>query len=277
MNVQRTLIDWYHKHGRHDLPWRTTNDPYKILVSELMLQQTQVPRVIPAYKAFIKQFPTMKHLATAPRRDVLAAWQGLGYNNRATRLHALAVFLHAQKKSLPRTREELLTLPGIGPYTAGAIMIFAYNTPSLSIDVNVRRVLKRLFWTKRARPKNTDIEQQAQNILGRKPYDVQSALMDLGSSYCTARNPKCTFCPLAPLCKSRGVRPDEQQQQQPRFADSTRWWRGQILKRVLQSPVTRKQLFTTIKGDNKERFTAAVEKLIAEGLLTEQRGKLTIA
>jgi len=140
--IQKIVWAHYEKYGRHNLPWRKTRNPYRVLVSEIMLQQTQVARVIPKYKAFLKQFPTLESLSKAPLRDVLIAWQGLGYNRRAKALHALAeLVVTAHKGRMPTMFEELIRLPGIGPYTAGAVCAFAYNTPVPILETNIRTIL----------------------------------------------------------------------------------------------------------------------------------------
>ncbi|MDD9954444.1 MAG: A/G-specific adenine glycosylase [Candidatus Woesearchaeota archaeon] len=253
------LLTWYKENGRHELPWRKTRNPYKVLVSELMLQQTQVPRVIPKYKAFLKQFPTLKKLAQAERADVLRAWQGLGYNSRAARFHALAKAI----TKLPETREELLQLPGIGPYTAGAIMIFAHNKPAASVDVNVERVIKRLCWKQTQQPSKQEVEQKALELIqaSNNPHDWHSMLMDFGSTICK-RTPSCLKCPVRSQCKSKGKRADETTKKQPKFKGSTRYYRGQLLKKLLEKPLEEKD----ITKEEKE----ALRALIKEKLVTKQ-------
>jgi A/G-specific adenine glycosylase len=269
--VIKDLFAWYEANGRHSLPWRHTQDPYKILVSELMLQQTQVSRVIPKYEAFLKSYPTLHHLAKAERADVLRHWQGLGYNNRAVRFHALAQAV----PKLPKSREELLKLPGIGPYTAGAIMIFAHNEPSLSVDVNVERVIKRVFWSPDILAKKKDVDDLALNLVTQSnaPHAWHCAVMDLGSAICTARNPKCAACPLFKHCKTRGLRPEEVRTapKQSKFLGSTRWWRGQILKQLLKGPVLKKHLLYKIKehptAEDEDGYAAALDAMAKEGLV----------
>ena len=149
MNTSRfkkTIWNYYKKHGRHDLPWRKTKDPYKILVSEVMLQQTQVNRVIEKYKSFLKKFPTVKALAQAPLKEVLLEWQGLGYNRRAKYLKLCAEkVIHEHEGTFPKTVKELTALPGIGPATAGDILAFAYNIPVPVIETNIRSVFIHFF------------------------------------------------------------------------------------------------------------------------------------
>lgn len=269
------LLTWYRTEGRHDLPWRKTKDPYKVLVSEIMLQQTQVSRVIPKYRAFLQAFPTLRALANAERKDVLRLWQGLGYNSRAARLHALAKMI---PETLPRTYEELLALPGIGPYTAGAIMIFCHDVPAASVDVNVARVLTRLHYGRDERPGRKDVA-RLQLRLAREadsPRELHSALMDFGSSVCTARKPRCTECPLFARCRSQGERPDERRSTGEKFEGSNRWWRGRILRHTLDGPISRKALYARIGRDGRKTFDRALESLRADGLISVERGFVRI-
>ena len=265
MRIRARLLTWYKRHGRHDLPWRQTREPYRILVSELMLQQTQVSRVIPKYRTFLAAFPTIKRLAAASRREVLLHWQGLGYNTRAVRLHTLAkLIVEEYNGRIPDTREGLLSLPGIGPYTAGAIMIFAHEVPAESVDTNVRRIIRRLFWDRTETP--AGVVEREQQLLGRNPHDVQSALMDLGSVHCTS-TPVCHSCPLRKFCKSQGRRPDETKKSQGPFKGSNRWLRGRILQAVLERKTAVRELRQRFEASDEE-FRRALEELAAEGLLT---------
>lgn len=284
--VIASLLSWYREHGRHSLPWRHTRDPYRILVSELMLQQTQVSRVQPKYEAFTSAFPTIGALAHASRHTVLTHWQGLGYNSRAVRFHALAKLIASGRAGkLPETRDELMALPGIGPYTAGAVIIFSQRKPSLSVDVNIERVLKRVFFTPKAAPRKAEVDALQLRLItaSGKPHHWHAALMDIGSAICTARKPKCASCPLLKQCNTRGVRPDEMRAvpKQSRFPGSTRWWRGQALKTLLQGPIKERHLLHRIKerpdADDEARFEAAIAAMIAEGIIERHRGDLRIA
>ena len=276
IRVIASLFAWYDEHGRHSLPWRQTRDPYRILISELMLQQTQVARVRPKYEAFTDAFPTIESLANAARMDVLQHWQGLGYNSRAVRLHALARLITERSGTLPETYEELLKLPGIGPYTAGAIIIFSQRKPAASIDVNVERVLKRVFFPPAESPARQQLAALQLQLIteSRQPHHWHAALMDLGSALCTARSPKCGSCPLVKMCSTRGVRPDELRTtpKQSAFLGSTRWWRGQILKQLLVRPLPERHLLHRIKqqpdAEDEERYGVALAALIAEGIVT---------
>ncbi len=277
------LLAWYRTHGRHDLPWRRDREPYHVLVSELMLQQTQVPRVIPKYEAFLASFPTVRDLADAPRSAVLRAWQGLGYNSRAIRLHELAQRIAAADGRFPTGRDELLALPGIGPYTAGAIRIFAYDETDLSVDVNVRRVLTRLAWRPDTRPSPAAIDALALDLIraSRRPHDWHSALMDLGSTVCVARAPVCDACPLRASCKSRGARPDERRTRTSRaaapFLGSNRWWRGRVLALLLSHPQRTARIARLVLGhapDATQRTACkdAIASLIEDGIVRNAGG-----
>ncbi|HEX9069170.1 MAG TPA: A/G-specific adenine glycosylase [Ktedonobacterales bacterium] len=206
--VWAALLAWYRAEGRHDLPWRQTRDPYAILVSEVMLQQTQVERVQPRYLAFLARFPTLRVLADASRAEVIQAWAGLGYNLRAVRLHEIAQQAVASPDgALPGTLDGLLRLKGIGRYTAGAVACFAFGLQVATVDTNIRRVLWRVF--RGIEPATWPGDQQSSRILLElaewalppgEAYDWQQALMELGARICVARRPRCEQCPLATYC-----------------------------------------------------------------------------
>ncbi len=198
------LLKWYREYGR-DLPWRKTTDPYKILVSEVMLQQTQVDRVIPKYHEFLDRYPDFSALAEAPVEEVRKTWYPLGYNIRPHRLHSIAQETVARYQGqLPRDEEQLLSFKGLGRYTVGAIRSFAFNEDAPILDTNVIRVLHRVFVAS-GDPKR----QKAQLWLlsealipKGKGYDFNQALMDFGATVCTARDPYCLLCPMKTFCKS---------------------------------------------------------------------------
>jgi A/G-specific adenine glycosylase len=202
-SFQRRLLAWYRRHHR-DLPWRRTRNPYHILVSEVMLQQTQVPRVIPKYREWLRRYPSIEALARAGAREVREAWYPLGYNARPIRLRAIArEALRRYCGRLPRTRGELLALPGIGPYTAGAMLSFAFRQDAPILDTNVRRVLRRVFAGDRARPSERALWALAADVLPHgQAYDFNQGLMDLGATVCTSRRPRCGRCPVATACAS---------------------------------------------------------------------------
>lgn len=205
--ISKLLLAWY-RAGHRALPWRGTHDPYRIWVSEIMLQQTQVDTVIPYYRRWLKRFPTVRALAAAPVRDVLALWEGLGYYSRARNLHRAAhVVVHQYEGRLPRTVESLLDLPGIGPYTAAAIASLAFGVDAAVLDGNVKRVLARVF----------DFQEDVKSPRGEKQLwgqaqslvplgeagDYNQAIMDLGATICTPRAPQCTICPIRKHCMAQ--------------------------------------------------------------------------
>jgi A/G-specific adenine glycosylase len=203
--VKDVLLAWYSRHGR-DLPWRKTRDPYAILVSEVMLQQTQVERVVPRWHAWLERWPTVQALAAAPAAEVIVAWQGLGYNRRALGLHRAARIV--AERGWP---DDLTELPGVGPYTAAAVGNFAFGRDVLPADTNVLRVQERT----------------------REPFDAScaQALFDLGATVCLARIPRCGMCPLEETCPSRGRR-YEPLRKQSRFEGSFRERRAIALRAV---------------------------------------------
>jgi A/G-specific adenine glycosylase len=226
--VQEKLLAWFADHGR-DLPWRRTGNPYEILVSEVMLQQTQVTRVVPRYLEWLERWPTVESLAASPAADVIRAWQGLGYNRRALALHRAARMV--AERGWP---DDLTELPGVGPYTAAAIANFGFGRPVLPIDVNVRRVITRT---------GGSFEPQA-----------AQALFDLGATVCLARVPRCDVCPLATDCPSAGTRYEPARKQGP-FEGSFRQRRARLLRLVAQEPQP--------IGVDRE----ALDSLVADGLV----------
>ena len=204
----RALLAWYAADGRAELPWRHTHDPYAVIVSEVMLQQTQVERVLPKYRAFLEQFPTLADLAAAPVAEVIRAWAGLGYNMRAVRLHEIArQAVERYGGTLPGSLDELLQLKGIGRYTAGAVACFAFGLPVATVDTNIRRVLWRVFrgvepaiWPADSAFQRQMLEVAEWALPPDRAYDWQQALMDLGATVCLARRPLCERCPLTTCC-----------------------------------------------------------------------------
>jgi A/G-specific adenine glycosylase len=236
--VEEALLAWFDENGR-DLPWRRTRAPYSILVSEVMLQQTQVARVVPRYLAFLERWPTADALAAASPADVIRKWQGLGYNRRALNLHRAACRIAAE--GWP---EDLTELPGVGQYTADAVARFALGRPVLPVDTNVRRVLERTG--------------------GEFGPAAAHALMDLGATVCLARIPRCTACPLAAHCPSRGRR-YEPLRKQSRFEGSFRQRRARTLTLVAERPRRRGSL-----------DQEATESLAADGLVEVRRGFVSL-
>lgn len=236
--MERPLSEWFAEHGR-DLPWRHTSDPYAVLVSEVMLQQTQVDRVVPRYLAWLERWPTVESLAAAPAGDVIREWQGLGYNRRAVNLHRAARTV--AREGWP---DNLTDLPGIGPYTAAAVRRFALGEDVLPVDVNVDRVRRRTR------------------------YDFTSAsaqaLMDLGATICLARIPRCDLCPLAPKCPSRGIR-EAPAPKQGAFEGSFRQRRAMVLRAVAAAP-----------GTLEELDDEAVRSLERDGLVVVEEGLVSL-
>jgi A/G-specific adenine glycosylase len=230
--VEAALLSWFAEHGR-DLPWRRTRDPYAILVSEVMLQQTQVERVVPRYVAWLERWPTVDSLAATSPADVIREWQGLGYNRRGLNLHRAA-----QRIAERGWPEDLTELPGVGPYTAAAVASFAFGRDVLPVDTNVQRIRERT---------------------GRRFSSMAGqALMDLGATVCLARVPRCGICPLANTCPSRGRR-YEPLRKQSRFEGSFRQRRARTLRLVAdrERPLT-------------ELDSNVVESLAQDGLVSVQ-------
>jgi A/G-specific adenine glycosylase len=203
---RRALLAWYRRHGR-TLPWRTTSDPYHILVSEMMLQQTQVDRVLPKYHEWLEKYPSLDALAAAAEDDVSRTWRPLGYNIRPRRLHAIARESVARYGgTLPSDEETLLSFKGIGAYTAGAIRSFAFGQRAAIVDTNVARVLFRVFVGRgdaRAHAMRKHLWAVSEALVPRKDvFDFNQALMDLGAMVCVARKPKCLVCPLTRMCQT---------------------------------------------------------------------------
>jgi A/G-specific adenine glycosylase len=203
---RKRLLAWYRRHGR-DLPWRTTSDPYHILVSEIMLQQTQVERVLPKYAEWLEKYPSLAALAEAPEADVTATWYPLGYNIRPKRLQTIAKeAVTRYGGELPADEETLLSFKGIGAYTAGAIRSFAFRQRAAILDTNVARVLFRVFVGK-GDPKSHAMKQRLWAISHalvpvKDVFDFNQALMDLGAMVCIARRPRCLVCPLTKSCRA---------------------------------------------------------------------------
>jgi len=221
------ILRWYAA-VRRDLPWRRTTDPYRILVSEVMLQQTQVARVVPYYEAWLERFPSERVLADAPVADVLRLWSGLGYNRRALALQAACAAV--VRDGWPRSVEGLLALPGVGPYTAAAVASFAFGVQAAAVDTNVRRVIERLDRRVRRPP---ELARRAAAIVpDGRAADWNQALMELGATVCAARTPACAACPAA-SCRSRGREPVapalRRGGDRVRFEDTDRYVRGRVV------------------------------------------------
>ncbi len=273
----KLLFAW-HKKGYRDMVWRNTKDPYRILVSEIMLQQTQVDRVRTKYAEFLKKFPTVKVLAQAPLGEVLRLWSGLGYNRRAKYLHECAkkvVTLHGGK--FPKTYEELILLPGIGMSTAGALLAFAYDNETPMIDTNIRRILTRVFFQKnlsrfnldkfRAQhvPNDKELYEFAQTLIPKgKGRAWNYAMLDVGATLCTARH----HSDECPFMKLHGKVGDfVYKKPQKKFKDSRRYFRGQILKHLSVQGSLRVASLALLLGKTHEEILAILEDLKKEHLV----------
>ena len=262
--LRNRLLRWYADAGR-DLPWRRTRDPYAILVSEVMLQQTQVSRVVPAYTSFLRRFPTLRSLARAPLGDALRQWSGLGYNRRARDLHRLA---RLSPSGLPADVPSLDALPGIGAYTAGAVACFAFGTRTAFADTNIRRVLGRIVLGRIA----TEREAIAidEELAPRDARPWHHALMDFGAMVCVARAPRCDACPVAVVCASRGVADvPTPNRRQSAFAASDRRVRGRIVASLRDGRMTLAGLRRALDDPRVDRLVAT----LAEEGLVERRGR----
>ena len=272
------LFQWYAAE-RRDLPWRSTDDPYAILVSEMMLQQTQVDRVLPKYRQFLAAFPTLDVLAAAPTADVISIWVPLGYNMRAVRLQAIARQVIAEYGGrIPDTIEELLKLKGVGRYTAGAIACFAYRKQVATVDTNIYRVLHRIFLGLEHPEPKLSKEQMlalAEGVLpGGKAYDWNQALMDLGATTCTSTNPQCVQCPLQEVCNAyremrqhslfpsgmvlrqlRKVAEKKTAYQTQPFTSTNRYFRGRIVDHLRSLPAGQRMPLATLGPKIKPEFS----------------------
>ena len=265
--LRERLLRWYDR-SRRDLPWRRTRDPYAILVSEVMLQQTQVARVIPAYRSFLARFPTLRALAAASLGDVLRQWSGLGYNRRARDLHRVA---RERPDALPSDVDALDALPGIGAYTAGAVACFAFAARVPFADTNVRRVLGRVVLGRHATEREAvDIDRE---LMPRDAARWHHALMDLGATICTARAPRCDDCPLASACRGRGHVPVRVRRAQPAFATSDRRVRGWIVSLLRERDMSVSALADAIADPRVPRLVRA---LADEGLVERRGSKVAL-
>ena len=257
------LLVWYAEQ-RRSLPWRDKTDPYLILVSEIMLQQTQASRVVPFYEQFIARFPTVESLASAVLQDVLDAWTGLGYNTRALRLREAARIIHAN--GWPTTPETLSGLPGVGPYTAAAVASFAFGAHVPAIDTNLRRVLSR--WHGEALH-GAALAAAADKVLG-QPADVwNQAMMDLGATVCLPKRPRCTTCPVKDWCS--GPAAYTPPTAQGRFEGSARQLRGAIIRTLVRHTAGIDDIVQQT-GFAPAAVEAAINDLVAEGLVRRDVG-----
>jgi A/G-specific adenine glycosylase len=287
--VPNALLDWYARHGRTNLPWRIVRNPYYTLISEFMLQQTQVDRVIPKFESFVERFPDIPTLSRASSGEVLREWQGLGYNMRAVRLHESArVVVERFDGVMPAEAHLLRQLPGVGPYTAAAIRAFGFNLDDAPLDVNIRRIVHRVCYGLEHPPKagtrEIDDRARAMAVPG-EAHDWNSAMMDLGATLCTARAPKCLICPLRESCAAAPIdaatleraRREHAKAPSPQNAipweRTTRFARGRIVERLRALPPGERISLLDLHGDLQplmpERSLEDVRNLIA---ILEQDG-----
>lgn len=254
--IQNTVLNWYKKAGRHTLPWRHTTDLYKITVAEIMLQQTNVPKVIERYTQFLQKFPTWHQLAQASTADVLKTWQGLGYNRRALYLHKMAkIVVEKYSGVLPENPELLKELPGMGPYTSIAVLVFGRNTNHAAVDVNISRVIRRWYGQSAWSPQDA-LQKSTQFIPKGKSRDWHNALMDFASVICKKKNPTCVSCPLAANCQSYPKPLEEfvKKRLEPGRMESgkhipRRIFRGRTVECLRQNPASLTNIGRSIKTD----------------------------
>ncbi len=288
VGLQTALLTWWERHGRHDLPWRATLDPWAVLVSELMLQQTQVPRVVPRYHAFLDRFPTPADCAAAPLGDVVRAWEGLGYNRRAVNLHrAAAACVERHGGKLPATLDELLALPGVGPYTARAVLVFAYEDDRGLVDTNAGRFVARALAGRAVSAKDAQAIADAAVPPG-DAWRWGSAVFDLGAAICTKRTPRCDVCPLRdhgcawaaagfpepdPVVGSAGISTP-----QSRFDGSDRQGRGRLVDALRRGPVPAADLARTMGWpDDDERAARVAATVVTDGIAAVGDGRYELA
>lgn len=274
--IIKRVLTWY-AHAKRDLPWRHTHNPYHIFVSEVMLQQTQVDRVQVKYREFLTLFPSTRSLAQASVSQVITAWKGLGYNRRALYVQKTAQAVEEKYQGVfPNTIEQLLTLPGIGAYTARAILSFAFQQPVAMMDTNHRRFYQRVFFGIEQQP-DKELTAFADKVLPTDTaYDWNQALMDFGSSICTTRLPRCGVCPLQQYCKAYpdilSVRVSQKKKKQIPFKDTDRFVRGKIIdllreKQPLRFDFLRKQ-FPHLDSPRYKRIIVQLEK---DGLIKREK------
>ncbi len=300
--IRRKMLAWYRRNGRV-LPWRGETDPYKIFVSEVMLQQTQVARVIPFYERFLKHFPTVKALAAAPVADVIRLWGGLGYNRRALYLQKTTQAV-VTRGGWPKSRvgvdnyqpllAELESLPGIGPYTSRALAVFSFGARLSVLDVNVRRWVQRVMfgpeWGSAAQ-NDSVLQKAADALVPRASYDWNQAIMDFGAAVCTAKRPACVSCPLAVVCKARKhmvtgkqgamTAPLRDRKLSVRFKESQRYVRGLVLmllrgRSSLLAPTLLTSLQKRDAAITELRVVKALTGLAADGLIRRERGRVRL-
>lgn len=252
---RKKIWNFWRKEGRHTLPWRTTTDPYKILVSEVMLQQTQVERVIPYYERFLTRFPDVRALAQAPLAEVLVLWQGLGYNRRARMLHSAAqAVLEKYGGVMPSDSAHLIALPGVGPYTAGAVAAFSGNEDGIFIETNIRTVILHHFFPERDSVSDAEVREVLERVYPKgRAREWYAALMDYGAHL-----------------KRSGVKRNSQARgytKQKAFKGSDREARGALLRALTQGAATKQKLVRVLGEERQSQVEAQLHKLYTEGMV----------
>jgi A/G-specific adenine glycosylase len=274
--LQRALLAWWEREGRHDLPWRQTRDPWSVLVSERMLQQTQVPRVVPRHRSFLQRFPTVTACADAPLSAVVEEWAGLGYNRRAVNLHTCATIVRDRHGGvMPDDLDELLALPGVGPYTARAVLVFAFGRDVGLVDTNAGRFVARALAGRALSPREAQALADAAVPRGRG-WEWGQAVFDLGATTCTKRAPACERCPVRascawaaagfpapdPIVGSAGI-----SRGQSRFAGSFRQGRGRLVDALRGGAVAEGDIAHAAGWpDAPDRAADAARSLVDDGL-----------
>ena len=266
-----------------DLPWVGARDPWAVLVSEVMLQQTPAARVVGPWRAFLDLYPTPEALAAAPLGEVLTAWRGLGYHRRARDLQRTALALVERHGGrVPEAVEDLRALPGVGEYTARAVAAFAFGVRVAVVDTNVARVLARAVAGRALTPR--EAREEAAALLGRRdPRRFNQAMIDLGARHCSAR-PRCVGCPLARVCAWRAAGGEDPAptsahvtRPQAPFAGSDRQWRGRAIERLRLGPATSFQMRRHLLGLEPARRRRVLDALVADGLVTRSAGGFALA
>jgi A/G-specific adenine glycosylase len=274
---QSALLEWAPS-GWRDLPWRRTRDPWAVLVSELMLQQTQVSRVVPKWQAFITRWPTAAACAAASQGEVVRAWSGLGYNRRAINLHRCAVAVAARHGgAIPADLPALLALPGVGPYTARAVLAFAFGRDVGILDTNAARVIARAAAGRPVAP--TALQRMADEVVPTgRGWEWNQAVLDLGATVCAAARPACGACPLTDVCAWRragGPDPAVRARAQGAFAGSDRQARGRLVEALRRGPITDVARACGYPHDP-ERAARIVDGVVADGFATARGGVLVL-
>lgn len=275
------LLAWAGDNLR-DLPWRRTRDPWAILVAETMLQQTQVSRVLDRWPKFLERFPSPVSCADSPAAEVLREWAGLGYNRRALALHRAATSVRDDHRgSLPRELDQLMALPGVGAYTARAVLAFAFEDQAAPVDTNIGRVLAR---TGGARLSPKAAQSLADSLVPTAgPWLWNQAIMELGALVCTKRTPSCASCPVRESCRWQGRGPDPAEgsaavgRRQSRFEGSDRQLRGRLIDALRAGPRPRVEMRSWLAADDAARGERVVAGLLGDGLIEDHDGELRLA